>query len=472
MHIVEKKIKKSLMQMVSSGDRILAAVSGGLDSVSMLQLLNKFKSKSSNFSLAIAHLNHLARGEDSNRDAEFVLQLGKTLGVKTFIEEIDVTSLRRNTNTSFQETARNTRYSFLHRTLNEWGGNLISLGHNADDLAETLLINMLRGSGLLGLTGTPPKIDVFIRPLHDCFRTEIESYAKMFDLEYCSDLTNQKKHYLRNRIRLELIPFLESYNPQIKPSLIETSLLLSDDEDYLKKQVDKIMSQAIDTGQKSSFPTLNINFIKNQHPALQKRLIRQVILLAKGDLRSISSRHIFKILQLINCSVKTREIHLPGNLTAIYAGEKLLFCKTQQNKVRITTHTEDRFVPIDINIPGWTDVGIHGLRINAKLIPIRNTKDFLTNLNRAYLDYDKTGSQIKMRFFRSGDRFVPLGMKGSKKLKSFFIDEKIPKNERNSVPILTSKDDDIIWIYEKRIGENYRVTDKTRKVLILEGEWS
>ena len=150
----------------------------------------------------------------------------------------------------------------------------------------------------------------------------------------------------------------------------------------------------------------------------------------------------------------------------------LFSAKTQSNKNGLLNIVEDDFLPTDINVPGCTDIGIRGLRFNATLTPIDNTTDFFTNPNRAYLDYDKTGSRIKVRFFRPGDRFVPLGMKGSKKLKSFFIDEKIPQNERRLVPLLTSKGENIIWVYEKRIGENYRVTDKTRKVLMLEGEWS
>jgi len=469
MHSVEYKFRRSISQMIFPGDRILAAVSGGPDSVVMLHLLNKLKSESSDFFLAIAHLNHLSRGEDSNRDADFVAQLCKKMSLENFIEEIDVATLSHNMNTSYQEAARDVRYSFLNRTLSGWGGNIIALGHNADDQAETMLINILRGSGLLGLAGTPAKKDHFIRPLHNCFRNEIEDYIKIHNLDFCYDVTNHKKNYLRNRIRLELIPFLESYNPKIKSSLIETSRLLTDDEDYLQEQVDKIISQAEGNAQKLGFSKLKVDFPKKQHPALQKRLIRQAILFAKGNLRSISSRHISNILRFINFPVGKREIHLPGSLTAICAGRKLSFCKTDHNKSDMINDTVNKFSPIDINVPGWTNIGVRGLRFNAKLISIDNTTDYFTNPNLAYLDYEKTGSQIKVRFFRPGDRFVPLGMKGNKKLKSFFIDEKIPQNERMSVPLLISKDDDIIWVYEKRIGENYRITDKTRKVLVLEG---
>ena len=144
MHCVEYKFERAMSNMISSKNRILVAVSGGSDSVVLLHLLNKLKLRSSSIFLAIAHLNHLARGEDSNRDAGFVVKLGEALGLETFVEESNVTLLGKNMNTSFQESARIIRYNFMQRVLKSWGGDLIALGHNADDQAETLLINLLR----------------------------------------------------------------------------------------------------------------------------------------------------------------------------------------------------------------------------------------------------------------------------------------------------------------------------------------
>jgi tRNA(Ile)-lysidine synthase len=208
--------------MASLSSRVLVAVSGGPDSIVLLHLFKKISLENSNLKLGIAHLNHLSRGEDSNKDSVFVVELGKTIKLDTFVEEIDVSLLQKNINTSFQESARIIRYDFLRRILSQWKGDLIALGHNADDQAETVLINLLRGSGLLGLTGIPAQRDIFIRPLHGCFRSEIEDYIYVHDLKYCSDETNFKSKYLRNKVRLELIPFLELYNPKIKSTLTVT----------------------------------------------------------------------------------------------------------------------------------------------------------------------------------------------------------------------------------------------------------
>ena len=242
MHSIEQKFKKSMSQVPSPKVRILIAVSGGPDSVVLLHLLNKYKLESPNYTLAIAHLNHLTRGVDSNKDSDFVVGLGKALGVETFVEYVDVALLSSKKKTSFQESARIIRYEFLERISKKWNANLIALGHNSDDQAETFLINLLRGSGLRGLTGIRSRRGNYIRPLCDCSRYEIENYISAQGLQFRLDNSNKEKYYLRNKIRLDLIPTLELYNSNIKNSLVSTSRLLADDEDYMEKKVEMAMA--------------------------------------------------------------------------------------------------------------------------------------------------------------------------------------------------------------------------------------
>jgi len=469
MHPVERKFQKVMSQVMSSETRVLVAVSGGPDSVVLLHLLNKYKIESSNHALAIAHLNHLSRGVDSNKDSDFVVGLGKALGVETFVEDVDVALLSSKKKNSFQESARIIRYEFLERISKTWNANLIALGHNSDDQAETFLINLLRGSGLRGLTGIRLRRGDYIRPLRDCSRYEIENYISAQGLQFRLDSSNQEKYYLRNKIRLDLIPTLESYNSNIKNSLVSTSGLLADDEDYIEKKVEMAMAQVEFDVKDDNFASLDVNLFNSQHPALQKRLIRQAILVAKGDLRSISVRHVLKIIQMMKLENAIKEIHLPGFLTAV-CDKGRLFVRKRHNCDLV----EDKFFSGDfeskgINVPGTTEIGFRGLCLNTKLVSTKDIDFYSTNSNKAYFDYDKTGSDIKVRVFRPGDRFVPLGMKGTKKLKAFFIDEKIPRDQRKSIPLITSINDDIIWVYEKRIGERYRVTDKSTKVMVVEG---
>ena len=203
MHPVERNFQKVMSQVTPSETRVLVAVSGGPDSVVLLHLLNRYKRESSNRVIAIAHLNHLSRGVDSNKDSDFVVALGKSLGVETFVEDVDVSFLSRKKKTAFQELARIIRYDFLERISKKWRADLIALGHNSDDQAETFLINLLRGSGLRGLTGIRSRRGNYIRPLRDCSRYEIENYISNLGLHFCLDSSNQEKCYLINKIRLD-----------------------------------------------------------------------------------------------------------------------------------------------------------------------------------------------------------------------------------------------------------------------------
>ena len=468
MHPVEKKFQKSMTSITPLGGRILVAVSGGPDSVLLLYLLNRYALEMSNITLAIGHLNHLSRGIDSNKDSDFVVKLGRALKIETFIENIDVGVFKEEMKTSFQETARVIRHDFLRRTLDSWGGNLIALGHNSDDQAETFLINLIRGSGLRGLTGPSFKRGVFIRPLYNCFREEIEDCISTNGLKFCLDKSNDDNCYLRNKIRLDLIPTLKNYNPNIKKSIISTLRLLNDDEDFIEKQVEKVMNEVGFNVSANGVVSIDINQFYLQHPALQKRLIRQAILVSKGNLRSISARHISNLIIMMKHNKGLKEAHLPGNLIAVCANKKLFVCKSKYYTLVANDLLLDDFLPADINIPGATDLGFRGLCFNISLVSKKDV-NLSSGSNKAYLDYDKTGSNLKMRFFQPGDRFIPLGMRGSKKLKSFFIDEKIPRKQRKLIPLLTSQNDDIIWVYEKRIGDYYKVTDKPTNILLIEG---
>jgi len=287
-------------------------------------------------------------------------------------------------------------------------------------------------------------------------------------LKFCLDKSNDDNCYLRNKIRLDLIPTLKNYNPNIKKSIISTLRLLNDDEDFIEKQVEKVMNEVGFNVSANGVVSIDINQFYLQHPALQKRLIRQAILVSKGNLRSISARHISNLIIMMKHNKGLKEAHLPGNLIAVCANKKLFVCKSKYYTLVANDLLLDDFLPADINIPGATDLGFRGLCFNISLVSKKDV-NLSSGSNKAYLDYDKTGSNLKMRFFQPGDRFIPLGMRGSKKLKSFFIDEKIPRKQRKLIPLLTSQNDDIIWVYEKRIGDYYKVTDKSTNILLIEG---
>lgn len=450
--------------MVSPGDKVLVALSGGSDSVALLALLREL-SDELEIELFAAHLNHLARGEDSYRDAEFVKELCGNWNIKSYLAEKDVKKEQEKFKRSFQETARILRYQFLKDVLKEVEGDKIALGHTVDDQTETVLINFTRGAGLNGISGIPPVREGIIRPLIECRKKELLNYLEESSTEFCDDSTNASKIYLRNRVRADFIPYLEeNYNPNIVNRLSEMSQLIRDDMDILdsltQEYFDKLsFDKGIGGG--VSLGLSQLNLIK---PGLKRRVLLAAIKFIKGDLRSIESSHINRLDAFSRKNILGKTLQIPCLIEAFISEDSLILRKKREgNKIELVSTFRS------IDVPGKTIINDLGIELNCRLVD-RTSFDFNNkNEKEEFFDFEETGDKISCRLFEPGDRFVPLGMKGVKKVKSFFIDEKVPKNERNRIPILTNGKNDIIWIYGHRIGHNFRVREETRQIIAIRG---
>ena len=467
------KVKQSLLdhKMVEPGDCVLVGVSGGPDSVALVQVLLELK-QDFPIELAIAHLNHCARGEESDRDAGFVKDLGDTLQIKTLIEKVNVPELQPTSKSSFQETARHIRMDFFQEAMKQLGANKISLGHTSDDQVETVLMNLLRGSGLKGVGGMSPVRLPYIRPLFNCTRAEVEGFLNGRNIPFCKDSSNDKKDYLRNRIRLELIPFLqEKYNPKITENLFEASGIFRADNDCLRVLEDHEFEKAVSGFEEGEKLCMDIKYLRNLPLALQRRLVRKGILGIKGDLRRISSFHIQDILHLFVKSRKGKRIDLPDNLEILCKGDCVEFKRIPQTDSSILIDENSQASPRvrPLVIPGITRIEESGLTLKSEIFKSVASEFHGGQANEAFLDFDKTGGEVMIRFFQAGDRLKPLGMRGTKKLKSLFIDEKVPQEIRSTVPVLTTRDNDIIWVYSMRIADDYRVTSETSNILFIKG---
>jgi tRNA(Ile)-lysidine synthase len=460
------KARFAISRMVAPQDKVLVAVSGGADSVSLLYLLKELQGEIP-FELSIAHMDHMARGEESAEDARFVEALGRELGLATFIENVNVGEAKETLKTSFQEAGRILRYRFLESTLKCIQGTKLALGHTADDQVETFLINLLRGSGLTGLAGMPEIRGTVIRPLIDCTRTEVEAYLASRKLEFRVDASNAENKYLRNRIRHELLPVLKTFNRQIASNLIETVKIIRDDDQCLAEQA-RLLYREMASLKSNGVELDRVKF--NQQPvAVQKRIAREAVFQVQGDLRRITVGHIQGIIELFADTRNGKKIDLPGDLIAIAVPKGIELLKNPESLSPSGLNGEKHFKSTKLLIPGATKIGDSGFNLHSKLLASDAWNESKKNPEKAYLDFDKTGATIHARFFRPGDRFVPLGMTGRKKLKSFFIDEKVSREQRESIPILTTGVGDIIWIYGKRISADFRVTQSTRKILFIEG---
>ncbi len=450
---------------VSSGDKILVGVSGGIDSISLLYVLHGL-SKIKNFSLAVAHINHMARGEDSFADAEFVAHISKKLELPFFLKEIEVDKECIKLKRSFQETARIIRYQFFDEILKIIGGSKVALGHSADDQAETILLNMVRGSGLKGLTGMPQIRGNIIRPFLKVYRKELEAYLGKREISFRNDSSNNNTKYIRNKVRKELIPSLETYNPAIKKCLNEMSGILEEDDSFLSQMTRDIFNQKFrfKDGEEKQVVWDIENFLS--YPiALRRRLVRETFYKITGEMQGITAFHVAQALNLFDTPKAGKALNISRDVTVTCSYKSVSF---KQVFDRSAISHIDRGVT-SILIPGITELKEGHIQVQTQIIENKIEVSSLNPELEAFLDLEKTGSTLNVRFFRAGDRFCPLGMSGSKKLKSYFIDKKVPHKTRSRIPILTNDKDDIIWVYGQRIANFCRVTDKTKKVLFVRG---
>jgi len=457
--------------MLSFNDRVLIGVSGGPDSVTLLNVLLSFK-KRYNLSFFIAHLDHMLRGKESDEDVNFVKNLAQELGLPCEVKSCNLTEIARKEHLTLEEAAREHRYKFYLETVKKFKTNKIALGHNVDDQVETVLMRFLRGSGLEGLIGIPPVRGKIIRPLIECSREEIEEYCKENKIGYRVDSSNKEVVYFRNKIRLELLPLLsKDYNKNIKDTILRLRSIISEVSAYLNQETELLFKEIVRKGN-SEVAIIDLKKFTSLPLALKRRIIRKSIEVVKGNLYTISFRHNNEILELTEYQLGEKEIYLPDNLRAKKIYNKIIIYKKRISKDR----TEEIPTPweYDILIPGKTEIKSLSIKVEIKTLDSAEIKSSLY-FNRKkskgefleFIDYNKVKLPLKLRNRRSGDRFYPLKMKGLKKVKDFFIDNKIPKSHRDSIPILADSEDQIIWIVGMRLDNRVKVGSDTKKVFCI-----
>ena len=459
--IIEKF--EAAAESITEGAGIVAAVSGGADSVALLHLLKTLPNR-----LTIAHFDHGTRAGQSAEDARFVSRLGERLGIEVIVGTGDVEAARREMGTSFQEAARVLRHRFLEDVRIRVAAGWIALGHTADDQVETLLINLLRGSGPRGLAAMAPVSGALVRPLLDCYRVEIEAFLRERQIAYRDDESNVDRRYLRNRVRLELIPALSAINPRVRQTLVRTARVLKDEDDFLEDLARARFGERFGAWRPGD--ELPLQGFQGQPEALKRRWIRQILHSALGSLRRVSAGHVEAVLELVDRPRVGRQISLPGGMAAVSGYDSLYFVRTSRSRERIQHKVSVEVETLWLAVPGETILPATGHVFRTRLLSREEAADQPAGGNRLLCDFDKTGPRIGVRFPRPGDRFAPLGMVGSKKLKAFFIDAKIPAAERGTVPVLTAEGGGILWVCGLRASENYRVTEAARRVLLVEME--
>lgn len=447
-------VKKTLSryEMLLPGEGILVGLSGGPDSVCLIHLLWRLKEEMA-LNLRASYIDHGLRPSETPKEIEFCKNLCDKLSVPLIVRSINVKEYATQKGFSKQDAARQLRYEALEDIAFEVGATKIALGHNADDQVETFFINLLRGSGPKGLSGIPPVRGKIIRPLIETRRVEIEEFLYKEGLNYIIDSSNLREDYLRNRLRLSVIPELKKVNPSLTETMMRMMRILREEEGYFDLLVTKALMRMI-TRKREGHIELFLSPMEVLERVLLRRILRRVIDEVMG-LRRIGFVHIEDILDLIKRGKAGDRLCLPDNVRVIKGYSTLIITKEDTERI-------GRYI---LPIPGDVIIKETGTRIRAEIFDrVETLGDGKTVL---VADADKVQKELLIRSRDSGDSFYPLGFGRRKKLQDFLVDEKIPRDERDSIPLVLSGND-IIWVVGLRGDERFKVTDKTKRFLRLE----
>jgi tRNA(Ile)-lysidine synthase len=443
-------------RMVLRGQRILTAVSGGVDSVVMLDLFRTI-ADAWNLSLGVIHFNHGMRKKAAGLDESFVRDLARDYGLPFYSCLADVNGFTLREGLSLEEGARELRMRFLVEILERGVYDCVALAHQADDQVETVLMRLAQGAGIRGLGGIRWKRGFFIHPLLAFTRDEVESYALKKKLIFREDRTNKERIYLRNRIRRDVVPCLEkAMGHTVKTSIVRSASAIQDAERLVRRVAEEQEGGIVRRVGRAEivldiFPFLR--YFKSVQITILSRILEELGGFEKGIRRSTFQQ----ILQLAEKGRSGSRIELAPGLTGIRDRRSLVFYRKLPS-----------FHPIPVKagetaaLPGW------GAKFRSGLIDMKiSMKDRGTKPDCEYLDFDRLVPPLYIRTQYPGDRFIPLGMKGRKKLHDFFIDSGVPNYRRSSVPLLVDRNG-IVWVMGFRIDERVKITRNTIRVLRVE----
>ncbi len=452
-----KRVKETVerYRMLQGGERVLVACSGGSDSVFLLHALGELR-QPYGLDLHVAHLDHQLRGAESKEDAHFVEALARKMGIPCTAESFDLPSYLQGRSLSTEEGARRVRYQFLERIAPEVRADRIATGHTASDQAETFLLRLIRGAGALGLSSIPPVRGMFIRPLIEISKRDILDYLGSNRIGYRVDSTNLTLCCTRNVVRNEVMPQLERLNPRVVDSLGRTAELLREEESLLADEVSEILPRVVKRQGQGEIVLDLPRFLQYNIP-IKRRALREVVKQLKGDLLKVSFKDIDSILKLSQKGRTGSRVSLPSVLAERSYGELIL------------TRGEDEEIgewKKELVIPGTTSVD-SSLKIHLEVMDSSDLPAQLDFQDRTYYDLERLSPPLLVRSRRRGDRFTPFGMDGVKKLKDLFIEEKIPRKERNRIPIVADQEG-VLWVVGYRRSQRATVGPTTRKVLVVE----
>lgn len=445
-----KKIEEKVINFIAKqnlihrGDKILISLSGGPDSVFLLFFLNKYRKKY-NIEIGAFHLNHKLRGKDADEDELFCFGLCNTLNIPFYGVRKNIKLLSIKHKVSFEEAGRNARYKELDKIARKEGYTKIATAHNSGDNAETVLLNLIKGTGLKGLSGIPVKRDNIIRPILPLKKDEVLKYLALNKISYRTDKSNEEPDYERNFIRLNIIPLIkQNLNPSLEDTLLSSSAILNNINSFILKFVDK---ELVGINKDKLNLSIPVSAVSNFHEELRGLLIKTVI--ERNFLITVTFNDISAILDLIDKD--------PGKQLNISGG---LICFRDRKHILVSK--EEKLPDTELVLrPGQK------IKVSEGTISINYKKDsdFSGNKFIEFISADILADDLfVLRNWKPGDRFFPIGMKGSKNVSDFLNDLKLEPSQKKKQLVLLNNNN-IIWVVGQRIDNRFRITDKTKKIL-------
>ena len=487
--------------MTDRGDSVLAAVSGGADSVCLLLLLHEMAAELG-IKVFAFHMNHGIRGAEADRDEQFVMELCERLNIPLTVAHEKVEEYAAERGLSGEEAGRILRYHHLGETAEKYQCAKIAVAHHEDDDAETVLLNLFRGSGLAGLSGIRPVRENIIRPLLCVSRKEIEGYLNEQELSWCEDSTNKENDYTRNKIRNELLPWVtENINSRAAEHILAVSEFAAQADAYFEMEAERILEESCSkrreegkqpnsknageadgkepgTGQSSKVSEnemkmctkINTDIFDPQPEILKTYIVRRMILNAAGKAKDITERHIRSVMDLSGPG-GGHTVDLPYGLKAVRGYETLGIVQNKDPSQMSESDQKQERKPVfenKINLETDMDeiLDLGGTHIRLHAVHRKKEPEIPKNQYTKWFDYDKINVGLSIRYRKNGD-YLTLSGGGKKKLRRYMIDEKIPENERDRIPVLADGDH-VLWVVGYRISDYYKITDETEHILEAE----
>ncbi len=451
MKSIEQKVIKFAdnYKLLQNGEKILIALSGGPDSIFALYFFKKF-SKRFGITLAAAHLNHMLRGKQAEKDEEFCKRTCADIGIEYYSEKYDVAGFAKQNKISVEEAARKVRYDFLLRIAKNYRFDKIVTAHTMDDNAETVLMNLIKGTGLQGIAGIPVQRNNIIRPVLALTKDEIVSYLENYKIEYRVDKSNKDLKYERNFIRHKILPLIKkNLNPSVEQNIFNTSLVFKKASDSLRKLKDEFLVKFVRFGK--DYVVIELSGLQAENESLLGEVLKDIVV--NHFKKEFEFKDYIKVESLLEKPVG-RKVILTSNLEALKDREKIYICPKQNSH---GLHL--------IDVKAGEVKEITGKKISINYIEKEKIK-FENNRNHEFISADELDSNFVVRKWQTGDKFFPLGMKKHKNVSDFLLDEKIPAFIKKDQFVLLNRNQ-IVWIIGLRIDNRFKITEKTKKVIEL-----